>query len=202
MFHHRTSHQPQKIPLFFNSAESRQGNICMSTCELQCRHVIFDIIQPPNPPPAQAPNLHKYAIPILLKKNVTHRVYVQSASFSSSRPNWVLPTPHPQASVAPPTFGSKGGETFAMGERGPNSDKGTDILVLIFILQYLYDVTRPVSCSFSAVSSSVSNFLGGGGVWRDFQMACSSQMRETMAWWSIFPRSLNHSLCLHPFHKQ
>jgi hypothetical protein len=31
--------------------------------------------------------------------------------FLSNRPNWVLPPPHPQGSVAPTHFGTKGGDT-------------------------------------------------------------------------------------------
>jgi hypothetical protein len=50
--------------------------------------------------------------------------------FLSSRRNWGVSRP-PQASVAPP-FVSKGGDTLACGEGvgGPNSDDGTDTLVL------------------------------------------------------------------------
>ncbi len=50
-------------------------------------------------------------------------------SFLSSRPNWVPPHvhPYPQASVASLP---KGGDTLARGVRGPNSDEGTDTLVL------------------------------------------------------------------------
>jgi hypothetical protein len=33
--------------------------------------------------------------------------------FLSSLPNWILPPPHPPVSVAPPPFGSKGGDTLA-----------------------------------------------------------------------------------------
>jgi hypothetical protein len=45
--------------------------------------------------------------------------------FLFCRPNWVPPPLHPQGSVASPTFGSKG-----EGVWGPNSDEGTDTLVL------------------------------------------------------------------------
>jgi hypothetical protein len=54
--------------------------------------------------------------------------------FFSSRPNWDSPPSHPQASVPPPPFGS-GGCTLARGIGGdgggsPNSDEGTDTVVL------------------------------------------------------------------------
>jgi hypothetical protein len=47
----------------------------------------------------------------------THRVY-RVPGFLSSCPNWVLPSPHPQASVAPPPPFPKVGDTFACGGRG------------------------------------------------------------------------------------
>jgi hypothetical protein len=51
-------------------------------------------------------------------------------SFLSSRPNWVRPPSHPQASVAPPLW-LRGGHTRLRerGLGGPNSDEGTDALV-------------------------------------------------------------------------
>ncbi len=55
--------------------------------------------------------------------------------FLSSRPKWVPPIPHPQASVAPLPRWSKGWDTLARG-RGvgePSSDDGTDTLVLLYI---------------------------------------------------------------------
>ncbi len=122
MFTHKTSHHAiaktiSKSLSFFNSAESRQGNICINTCELQCRHVIFFFYPNAPPPPHATPNLHKFVIPIFLKKHVRHRVYRVPAFLPVVRIGSSLP-PHPQASVAPPTFGSKGGETFATGEGG------------------------------------------------------------------------------------
>jgi hypothetical protein len=53
--------------------------------------------------------------------------------FLSSRPNWLPPSRHPQRSVAPPPFGSKGGRHTRLrgrGWRGPNCDEGIDTLVL------------------------------------------------------------------------
>ncbi len=51
--------------------------------------------------------------------------------FLSSRPNWFSPPPHPQASVAFP-FDTGGGTHSLTGEGvgGPNSDEGTDTVVL------------------------------------------------------------------------
>ncbi len=52
--------------------------------------------------------------------------------FLSSRPSWLLPPPHPQASVAPPPLIPGGGHT-RLRERewgGANSDEGTNTLVL------------------------------------------------------------------------
>jgi hypothetical protein len=47
------------------------------------------------------------------------RVYqtqsIQSASFFSSRQNWVPHPPHPQRNIAPPPFGSIGGDTLLAG---------------------------------------------------------------------------------------
>jgi hypothetical protein len=60
-----------------------------------------------------------------------HRVF-RVPGFLSSRPNWGPQPPHPQESVAPPPFESKGGDTPCLAEEGaggPNSDDGTDTLV-------------------------------------------------------------------------
>jgi hypothetical protein len=56
-----------------------------------------------------------------------HRV----PGFLSSRPNWVPTPPHQQEIVAPP-IGSKGGTHSPAGKGvgGPNSDDGTDTVVL------------------------------------------------------------------------
>jgi hypothetical protein len=56
----------------------------------------------------------------------------QSARLFSSRPNWDPPPPHTQASVSPPLV--PGGRTLFRElwvGRGPNSDDGTDTLVLL-----------------------------------------------------------------------
>jgi hypothetical protein len=73
--------------------------------------------------------------PELLK----HRVY-RVPGFLSSRPNWV---PHPltRKGVFFPTFPFVSGDTLAGGEGvgGPNSDEGTDTLVLyVHIIKSLY----------------------------------------------------------------
>ena len=52
-------------------------------------------------------------------------------SFLSSRPNWdPPPPPHPQASVTPPPLVPGG--TYSLAREGvdPNSDEGTDTVVL------------------------------------------------------------------------
>ncbi len=52
--------------------------------------------------------------------------------FLSIRSNWVPPSPATsQGSVAPPSFGSKEGDTLACGGvgGGPNSDEGTDLKI-------------------------------------------------------------------------
>ncbi len=46
-----------------------------------------------------------------------YRVY-RVPGFLSSRPNWLLTTLHPQASVAPP-FGSIGGAAHSLAGEGP-----------------------------------------------------------------------------------
>ncbi len=76
--------------------------------------------------------------PILLqlsKKRIeTGTEYTEFQAFNPVVLNWVPPPPHLQESVAPypPFFGSNGGGTLACGEGvgRPNSDDGTDILVL------------------------------------------------------------------------
>ncbi len=60
---------------------------------------------------------------------LSHRVD-RGPGFLSSRPNWVRPPPYPQASVAPPLVT---GGTHSLAEEevgGPNSDEGTDTVVL------------------------------------------------------------------------
>jgi hypothetical protein len=49
---------------------------------------------------------------------VPHSTLYRLPGFLSSRPNRITPPPHPQGSVAPPPFGSKGGDTFACGGGG------------------------------------------------------------------------------------
>jgi hypothetical protein len=66
---------------------------------------------------------------VIYSLSVIHRVQ----GFLFSRPNWVPPPTHPQGSVAPPSFGTKGGETLACwvgSAGGPNHDEGTDTLAL------------------------------------------------------------------------
>ncbi len=59
------------------------------------------------------------------------------SGFLSSRPNRVPPTPRPQGSIAPPTFGFKGGDTLA-GGRGEGSqgteEIDTPVLYVLHIL--------------------------------------------------------------------
>jgi hypothetical protein len=54
---------------------------------------------------------------------------IQSARLSFQSSELDPPPLHPQGSVAPPHFGSNGGKHTSCGG-GPNSDDGTDILVL------------------------------------------------------------------------
>jgi hypothetical protein len=65
-------------------------------------------------------------------KSLRHRVD-RVLGFFSSRPNWDLPPiPSPAGEYVPP-FGSGGGETHSLtgeGVGGPNSDEGTDTVVL------------------------------------------------------------------------
>jgi hypothetical protein len=61
-----------------------------------------------------------------------HREY-RVPGILSSRPNWVPPTPSPtRECCSSPPFGSKGADTLACGRGvgGPDSDEGTDTLVL------------------------------------------------------------------------
>jgi hypothetical protein len=66
---------------------------------------------------------------------VHHRVD-RVLGFFSSRPNWAH---HPltRRRVCPPPFGSEGRDTLACELGGPNSDEGTDTVVL---LVYMYCV--------------------------------------------------------------
>ncbi len=59
-----------------------------------------------------------------------HRIYIHRLSFQSSELG--PPPPNGQGSVAPPPFGSKvkPHSLAGKGVRGPNSDEGTDNLVL------------------------------------------------------------------------
>jgi hypothetical protein len=68
----------------------------------------------------------------LPSNRVSHKYTECQPSLLSSRLNWVPTPPHPQEVFLPPFFGSKVGDTLARGEGGggPNSDGGTDILVL------------------------------------------------------------------------
>ncbi len=52
--------------------------------------------------------------------------------FFSSSPNWDSPTPSPAGECVLPSFGSGGGDTLTGGEGvgGPNSEEGTDTVVL------------------------------------------------------------------------
>jgi hypothetical protein len=58
----------------------------------------------------------------------------------SSRPNWDSPTPSPAGECVPPPFGS-GRCTHSLGGEGvggPNSDEGTDNVLLEVGIQYMY----------------------------------------------------------------
>jgi hypothetical protein len=61
-----------------------------------------------------------------------HREYTECQAFCPVVRIRSLPLPHPQASVAPPPFGSKGGDTLVrgVGVGGHNSDEGTATLIL------------------------------------------------------------------------
>jgi hypothetical protein len=78
--------------------------------------------------------LTKFFIFLLFERS-SHRVD-RRLGFFSSRPNWDPPPPHPQANVSPPPLvpgGGGGGNTLACRRgawRGPNSDEGTDTVVL------------------------------------------------------------------------
>jgi hypothetical protein len=80
--------------------------------------------------------------------HTTHRVD-SVLGFFSSRPNWdPPPTPSPAGECVPHPFGSGGpggeGDTLACcrgGGDGPNSDEGTDTVVLYVYSMYL--VKRP-----------------------------------------------------------
>ncbi len=66
----------------------------------------------------------RYSLPVLVPDMELSRGLVWSGpqsiyrvpGFLTSRRNWVPSPPHPQGSVAPLSFGSKGGETLACGE--------------------------------------------------------------------------------------
>ncbi len=55
---------------------------------------------------------------------------MQSARLSVQSSELGPPNPSPAISVVPLPFGSKGGDTLACGGGGPNSNEGTDTLVL------------------------------------------------------------------------
>jgi hypothetical protein len=72
-------------------------------------------------------------------KHQDHRVY-RVPGFLSSRPNWVPPLPHPQASVASPPLGPRGEKNSLAGKGGgPKSDDWTESLALCI----LRDQDRP-----------------------------------------------------------
>ncbi len=88
-------------------------------------------------------------------------MYVQNTvyrmpGFLSNRPNLVPPPPQSLGSVAPPLFGSKGGDTLACGEGvgGPNSDEGTGTLVL-------YAYYKPLQCYESPPSRIICSHASG-----------------------------------------
>jgi hypothetical protein len=64
--------------------------------------------------------------------NFRHRIDRVLGIFSS-RPNWDSPTLHLQASLSPPPLVQRGGVHTRLRERawcGPNSDEGTDSVVV------------------------------------------------------------------------
>ncbi len=69
------------------------------------------------------------------------------------------PTPSPASECCPPPFGTKGGDTLACeeGPGGPNSDEGTDALVLHVYHNPFTGVSVPLSpclnhCNYSVKS--------------------------------------------------
>jgi hypothetical protein len=68
---------------------------------------------------------------------VNHKVYRVPGIFSS-RPGLVPLPPHPQGTVAPAPFGSKGEDTLACGGGGMGGPKTTNRLVLF---EYYYPST-------------------------------------------------------------
>jgi hypothetical protein len=71
--------------------------------------------------------------------------------FLSSRSNWVPPIPYPQDGVAPLPLGPRGETLSLAGEKvgGPNSDDGTDTLVL----QILYHNSSSILSLFIRTSN-------------------------------------------------
>ncbi len=65
------------------------------------------------------------SVPIENMKTGVGSAILLTSGFLSSRPNWVPTLPHPQESVASPPVCPRG-----EGVGGPNSDDGTDALVL------------------------------------------------------------------------
>ena len=107
-----------------------------------------------------------FYVSLLAKNSVDRREY-SVVGFLSSRPNWVPPPPCPQASITPPTpFGSKKRDTLACGGGvgGPNSDEGTDTLVLYVY----YNPSRicPLHSSYVAPSTLFPARLASRGLQR------------------------------------
>ncbi len=104
-----------------------------------------------------------------------HRVY-GVPGLLPSRPNWVPPPTHPQASVAPPPLGSKRGDTLACGggDGEPNSHEGTDILHL-----YVLYTTTHLRIYFNTYQNKINLILlqvvwglGKGLLSEYFKMLC------------------------------
>ncbi len=91
--------------------------------------------------------------PPILNNRMHHRVGRVLTAFSQVVGIGSLPTPHPQASVAPPRFWGEGHTRWReRGWESPNSDDGTYTVVL-FIYTYFVECTlhNHMPCSFDKI---------------------------------------------------
>ncbi len=73
-------------------------------------------------------------------KRRLHAESIQRSRLFISRPNWIPPPPHPQPSVSPPPFGSKGVDTFACeGDPIPTKRRHSGGTLCILLSLYGYN---------------------------------------------------------------
>jgi hypothetical protein len=90
-----------------------------------------------------------------IKKNIFQNLYFGNRRVDrvigfllSSRPNWDSPAPSPAGECVPPLLVRGGGETLAGGRGGvPNSDEGTDTVVLLVYMYFVLVAGQDTVCT-------------------------------------------------------